>query len=230
MKCLCIIQARMGSKRFPGKALKKLSDLSTIEWVFKRVKKSKKINKIVLSTTKLKKDLQLIQIAKKNNISYFRGDNKNVLKRFYDTAKKYNPKLIVRVCADNPFVDPHMIDKLINKFNHKKFDYGFNHQSKLKNLCADGFGAEIFSFSLLKKLNITVKNFFLREHVTLYIWKNIKEFKIQPVYPSKGCLYPKLRFDINTKNDFKKLRNFISNNKIKLNYSAEKIIKLYLKS
>ena len=118
----------MGSKRFPGKALKKLSDLSTIEWVFKRVKKSKKINKIVLSTTKLKKDLQLIKIAKKNNISYFRGNNKNVLKRFYDTAKKYNPKLIVRVCADNPFVDPHMIDKLINKFNHKKFDYGFNHR------------------------------------------------------------------------------------------------------
>ena len=57
---LCIIQARMGVKRFPGKALKKLTNLMvTIEWVFKRVKKSKHINKIVLSTTKLKKDFNL---------------------------------------------------------------------------------------------------------------------------------------------------------------------------
>ena len=98
-------------------------------------------------------------------------------------------------------------------------------------LCVTKFNLSKFLLIInLLSLVFSVKNFFLREHVTLYIWKNIKEFKIQPVYPSKGCLYPKLRFDINTKNDFKKLRNFISNNKIKLNYSAEKIIKLYLKS
>ena len=64
-----------------------------------------------------------------------------------------------------------MLDKLVQSFKPKNYDYGFNHQSKLENHCADGFGAEIFSFNLLKKLNITVKNFFLREHGPLYIWK-----------------------------------------------------------
>ena len=61
-----------------------------IEWVLKRVKKSKHINKIVLATTKLKEDLKLIKIAKKNKIAYFRGNNKDVLKRFYNAAQKYN--------------------------------------------------------------------------------------------------------------------------------------------
>ena len=117
MKTLCIIQARMGSKRFRGKALKKLTNLMVIEWVLKRVKKSKHINKIVLATTKLKEDLKLIKIAKKNKIAYYRGNNKDVLKRFYNAAQKYNPKFVVRVCADNPFIDPLMLDKLVQSLS-----------------------------------------------------------------------------------------------------------------
>lgn len=228
MKTLCIIQARMGSTRLPGKALKKLSNLMVIEWVLKRVKKSKNINKIILATTKLKEDLKLIKIAKKNKISYFRGSNKDVLKRFFNAAQKYNPKYVVRVCADNPFIDPRMLDKLVQSFKPKNFDYAFNHQSKLKNYCADGFGAEIFSFDLLKRLNILIANPSLREHVTLYIWRNQKKFKIQSVYPSKKLLFPNLKFDINTEKDFQRLKKFIQQKKIRLNSSAEKIVSLYL--
>ena len=228
MKTLCIIQARAGSTRFPGKTLKKLSNLMVIEWVLKRVKKSKRINKIVLATTKLKEDLKLTKIAKKNKIAYFRGSNKDVLKRFYNAAQKYNPKFVVRVCADNPFIDPLMLDKLIQSFKPKNFDYGFNHQSKLKNNCADGFGAEIFSFNLLKKLNYSVTKPSLREHVTLYIWRNQKKFKIQSIYPSNKLLFPNLKFDIDTEKDFQKLKKFIKLKKIKLNSKAEKIVNLYL--
>lgn len=218
----------MGSTRLPGKALKKLSNLMVIEWVLKRVKKSKNINKIILATTKLKEDLKLIKIAKKNKISYFRGNNKDVLKRFYNAAQKYNPKFVVRVCADNPFVDPLMLDKLVQSFKPKNFDYGFNHQSKLKNYCADGFGAEIFSFNLLKRLNNLVAKPSLREHVTLYIWRNRKKFKIQSVYPSKKLLFPNLKFDINTEKDFQRLKKFIQQKKIRPNSRAEKIVSLYL--
>ena len=228
MKTLCIIQARMGSKRFRGKALKKLTNLMVIEWVLKRVKKSKHINKIVLATTKLNEDLKLIKIAKKNKIAYFRGNNKDVLKRFYNAAQKYNPKFVVRVCADNPFIDPLMLDKLVQSFKPKNYDYGFNHQSKLENHCADGFGAEIFSFNLLKKLNTLVVKPSLREHVTLYIWRNQNKFKIQSVYPSKKLLFPNLKFDINTEKDFQRIKKFIQLKKIKLNSRAEKIVSLYL--
>ena len=55
MSVTAIIQARTGSQRFPKKVLKKIANTSLIEWVIKRVKKSKKIKSIVLATTKFKK-------------------------------------------------------------------------------------------------------------------------------------------------------------------------------
>ena len=74
----------MGSERFPGKVLKKISDVSLIEWVIRRVKKSKKIKKIILATTKNKKDDVLKKIAIKNKVSIFRGESRDVLGRFYE--------------------------------------------------------------------------------------------------------------------------------------------------
>ena len=62
---ILIIQARIGSKRFPGKMLEKISNLSLIEWVIKRVKKTKKLKKIIIATTKNKNDNILKKIAKK---------------------------------------------------------------------------------------------------------------------------------------------------------------------
>ena len=192
MSTICIVQARMGSSRFPEKAIKKISRFMLIEWVLKRVKKSKKIKKIVLATTNLKQDDKLIKIAKKNNISFFRGSKKDVLSRFYQVALIHKPKLIVRVCADNPFVDPILLDKLVREFEYKNFDYAFNHQSKLKNKCADGFGGEIMNFEVLERLNVGVKKLSLREHVTLYIWKNMKKFKIQSISSPKNISFETL--------------------------------------
>ena len=89
---VAIIQARMGSKRLPGKMLKKLSEFSLIEWTILRIKQSKKINKIVLATTNLKKDDPLVKAAKKYKICIFRGSEKDVLGRFFKAAKKMKAK------------------------------------------------------------------------------------------------------------------------------------------
>ena len=77
-----IIQARMGSKRLPGKSLKKISNKRIIDWVIKRIKKSRKIRKIILATTKSKKDKIFEKIAKKNKILIFRGKTDDVLDSF----------------------------------------------------------------------------------------------------------------------------------------------------
>ena len=64
-KTVAIIQARMGSRRLPGKVLKKLSEFSIVEWVILRTLQSKKINKVVLATTNLRKDDPLVKVARK---------------------------------------------------------------------------------------------------------------------------------------------------------------------
>ena len=117
---VAIVQARVGSERLPGKILKKISNLSLIEWVIKRLKKSKKIKKIILATTRFKSDDILKKVAKKNRVSIYRGKSNDVLSRFYQAAKKSKSNTIIRVCADNPFIDYEQINLLIKIFFIKK--------------------------------------------------------------------------------------------------------------
>ncbi len=225
---IAIIQARIGSSRLPGKMFKKLGRYYLIEWVIMRLKKSKKINKIILATTTNKKDKKFVNICRKFNITFFSGSENDVLGRFYNSVKKIKNANIVRVCADNPFIDPTEVDNLISFFNKNKYDYACNHQNKLKSGYADGFGAEILSLNLLNKLNQIVKEKNLREHVTQYIWKKKNNFKIHSLKPCKDLSYPKLKFDVDTINDLKYLSRIVKN-KININTTAKKIIKIALK-
>ena len=169
---VAIIQARMGSKRLPGKVMKKLSEFSIIEWLVLRILQSKKINKIILATSILKKDDALAKVAKKYKINIFRGSEKDVLGRFYEAAKKIKAKNIIRICADCPFIDHRELDKLIRIFYLKKYDYVCNMENKLNSKYADGFGAEMLSFKTLKKLNTLVKKISI-ENMSLFIYGKI---------------------------------------------------------
>ena len=66
----------MNSTRFPRKMIKKLGNEKVIEWVIKRLKKSKKLNQIILATSTRYEDKKLIEIAKQNEISFFTGSEK----------------------------------------------------------------------------------------------------------------------------------------------------------
>ena len=162
MDVLAIIQCRLGSKRLKKKALLKLGKHTIFEWVIRRVKKSKQINKIVLATSKKKDNEKLILIAKKLKIDFFRGSENNVFSRFYKISKIYKPKFIVRICADNPFIDAKEIDKVVKKSKilNSKISYVFNHIPYNNNKYIDGVGAECISadfFSSYYK-NIKKKN------------------------------------------------------------------------
>ena len=53
---IAIIQSRMGSQRLPRKMTKKIGNYSLIEWVIRRLKKTKSLNKIILATSEKKKE------------------------------------------------------------------------------------------------------------------------------------------------------------------------------
>ena len=157
MKIVLIVQARMNSSRLPGKVLKPLVKKEPLIGVLlKRLKKVKKINELVVSTSTMKKDDPLIHFLKKKKIKYFRGSEKDTLERFYYTAIKTKAKIIIRVTADCPLSDPKLIDSFIDTFKKKKSDYlanTFNIQNKLNGFWSaypDGFDIEIFTFSFTR--------------------------------------------------------------------------------
>ena len=228
-KIIGFIQARMGSKRLPGKMLMKLGNFTILEWVIKRVSKAKLIDEVILLTSSLKKDDVIIKVANKLGIKTFRGSEINVLNRFSLAAKKFNCDVVVRICADNPLVDPQEIDRLINYHLKNKFDYCFNNQNKLDCNYADGFGVEIINNKILQFLEQDVSSSFLREHVTLGVFEKKYKFKISALKAPKELNYPDMKFDVDTNEDLEKLKKLIKIG-VDLNSTSADIIKLAITS
>ena len=87
MKNVAFVQARVNSSRYPRKILEKIHQKTLLEILLLRLKKSKKLNKIVVCTSRNSSDDEIVKISKKLKVDFFRGDEKNVLKRFYEASK-----------------------------------------------------------------------------------------------------------------------------------------------
>jgi len=168
-----IIQARMGSTRLPGKVLMKImDDISILEYMIQRVEKSSLIDKVIVATTSDPKDDPIYDLCIKKNIKCFRGSEDDVLKRYYDCAKKNKLDTVVRLTADCPLVDPFIIDQCVNTLLSEKFDYFSNTCPVEESKYPDGSDVEVFRYSALKKANENAFKKEDREHVTFYFWKN----------------------------------------------------------
>jgi spore coat polysaccharide biosynthesis protein SpsF (cytidylyltransferase family) len=200
----CIIQARVNSKRLPKKVIKKLDDSKNVlEYVIDQVKQSTKINQIVIATTEEIQDDIITVISKKNNCDYFRGSENDVLDRYYNCAKKFNFNSIVRITSDCPLIDPQIIDKVIEKFESKNYDYVTN---TFPRTFPKGLDVEIFSFKILEKIWKIAKLPSEREHVTQFILNN-NEFRIGNVKHEDNL--SNLRWTIDQNEDYEFLLNIV---------------------
>ena len=205
VRIVAIIQARMGSSRFPDKMLVPLAKRPVIEWVLNRVSKAKLLDKVILATSDGPNDDKLCEFAAKRNISVYRGSETDVLGRICDAASSVNATGVVRICGDNPFIAPAEIDRLIKLYVDLGPDYAFNHLDRMNNNYADGFGAEILSMNLLEQLAKTITNFSLREHLTLAVWDRASEIRIKTITAPKELAFSEMRFDIDTPSDLERL-------------------------
>jgi len=204
-KTVAIIQARIGSTRLPYKMMLSLHGKPIIEWVIRRVQKSKLLDDIIVAIPESEDNDVLAKYIVDLGVHIFRGSESNVLNRFYESVKDKNTTQIVRVCADNPLVDGKEIDNLISFYKENSYDYVYNHIPK-NNLYPDGLGAEIISFDLLKHMNDVVTLQHQKEHCLLYIWDNEDKFTIKSFDPlEKELHHPEMKFDVDTFDDYHKL-------------------------
>ena len=123
LKIAAIIQARMSSSRLPGKIMLDLAGKPMLWHVFHRLKKSRRINQIILATTTGSEDDVLADYARANGVDVVRGSRDNVLSRFAMAVDQYDPDYIVRVTSDCPTLDPKIIDRLIDVLIEEQGDY-----------------------------------------------------------------------------------------------------------
>ena len=228
MNFICIIQARIASSRLLGKILLPGYEKPLLEHLVERVKKSKKLNKVVIATSTNKEDDIIYEFCKSKNVSVFRGHPNNLLKRYYSCAKNYNAKNIIRVTSDCPLMDYRLIDKMIADYsNLKNIDYYSNMHPPT---FPDGFDIEIFKFDVLKKTYLNARKKYEKEHVTPYIWDNPEIFNVSNYKISKNY-YDKYRLTLDYKEDYYLIWNIFKKLYKKDKYfSFEKIINFLKKN
>ena len=229
-KISAIIEARTTSTRLPKKVLLPIyKDLNAIDLISNTLKKILKIDEIVLATTSNSEDDVLEKLAKKNNISCFRGSKKDVMGRVLNAAIETKTDIIVEITGDCPLIDKEIIDQLIEIYLANDFDYLSNNNIPS---FPDGFDVRIFSTKILEnsyKLAKTTSHF---EHVTLHIREHPEIYKICNFIAPKSLRYPKIHITLAELDDYKLIREVAKKTIDKKYYlfDAYKIVKFLLEN
>ena len=172
---VAIVQARVTSTRLPKKVFLRYNGASVLEHIYSRLSRSKYLDKVIFAIPSNKKNMILRNYLKKKEIPFLVGPELNVLKRFYKVCNILNPKIIIRVTADCPFVDYRILNELIN------FDQISNVFEVLKqhifNQQKLGRRVLITSFTQgsLERMESVLSEHGLCDHFRLESWRNVSE-------------------------------------------------------
>lgn len=201
----CIIQARMGSTRLPGKIMMSVDNSNPVIWyVTNQLKYSKFCEKLVIATTTLVEDDTVVDFARRNSIQYFRGSSEDCLDRYYQCAKSFTISTIVRITCDNPLIDPTLVDDAVKLFDDGDYDYVTNCKPRT---FPQGTEVEVFSFNALKKAWEEASKPSEREHVTPYFYNNPGKFRIFNITNQKNI--SNLRWTVDRIEDLEFVRTLV---------------------
>lgn len=202
-----LLQVRTGSTRLPLKMIQPFyKGKSILEILLERyIGNSENKIPIVIATTKNPQDDVIEDIAKRYNVSCFRGSEENVLLRFIDAANHYGFNNIIRVCGDNPFFDFEgtlelLVNNSSNKYDYISYKVDHEKPSILSHL---GFWGEVVTYDALKRIIDSTSNRIYLEHVTNYIYLHPDKFNIKLIEaPGKLGNRNDIRLTVDTKTDF----------------------------
>lgn len=202
-KILGIILVRRRSTRLKDKMLLPFAEATIIETVIKRIQYSDLIDDYVLATSTSAADTIFEDIARKNNLGFFRGSETDVVGRMYQAMIKNGAHdCIVRICSDNPLLMPTIVDEAIKKIVDAKADI----------ISPAEFGTYPFGYSMvvmtrecLSRINVEAKETTYREHVENYCFEHPEKFRILYQDAPSELIYPELTLSLDYKEDYERL-------------------------
>ena len=155
-RVMAIVQARMGSTRLPGKVMRPILGRPMLWHVVQRVRQTSGVDKLVVATSNQPSDEPIRRFCRENQIACTAGSEQDVLDRFYQSACQHKGAPLLRVTADCPFVDPRLIERLLELFRSATYDHvgvatgaGVLHSEHGR--FPDGLDTECFSFEALRR-------------------------------------------------------------------------------
>ncbi len=174
MKRVIIIQARMTSTRLPGKVLMPVCGQPMLAQQIRRLKQCRRMDQLVIATTTNLTDDQVVELARREGVGWFRGSEDDVLGRFVGAALQERADLVVRVTADCPLIDPWVTDQVIQELaeHSTDCDYVCNF---LPRTFPRGLDVEAFFTDVLLRVDRLGQSPTAREHVTTLIYSERPE-------------------------------------------------------
>jgi len=166
MKVVAVVQARVGSTRFPNKVMQPICGTPMIGLLLERLSASKRIDRIVVATSVDPRNDALAEYVRSLGHAVYQGSENDVLDRYYQAARKQQADVIVRVTGDCPLIDPGVVDAVIDRFCQLGYDYVSN---TLTPTYPDGLDTEVFAAAALERAWSTTDVPYDREHVTPFL-------------------------------------------------------------
>jgi len=202
MKIGFLITARLKSERLPLKIIKDLNGKTVIERLIDRIKEIKGISDIILCTSTNSQDKPLIDIAQKNNIYYFNGDEEDVLKRLFDAAKFYELDYFLGITADNPLITVYFSNLIVDEIKSNKYDF----------IKTEGLPLGVATYGMkVKALEVICK---IKSIVDTEIWGYLIDrpeiFSIKTVKITNKLNRPELRLTLDYEEDYELINSIYS--------------------
>ena len=204
-----LVQARMNSKRFPGKVLAPLAGKPMISHVLDRCASAFGKSAVILLTSQEEGDDPLARHAEQSGFTVFRGELNDVMRRFQMCLAAFPCDWFVRISGDSPLIDPELI-RCVAAFRTAACDLVSNVQIRsfpvgqsVEVVRADRF-AEIDAGTLTEEE---------REHVTLAYYRRPGQFAILNLQ-SNDIRLGALKLAVDTPEDLARVEQLIRSGQV----------------
>jgi spore coat polysaccharide biosynthesis protein SpsF len=206
MKIVATIEARMTSSRLPGKVLMPALGRPMLEHLTDRLKAVPSIDEIVLATTVNATDDVLVEFAKKNGISVFRGSEEDVMARVIGAAESAQADVVVEITGDCPIIDPDLVEQTIRLFKRNDAEYAAN---SFISSYPDGMDTQVITLAALKKSFSMTDDPLDREHVSRHIVQHPELFRHVYLIAPPSLHWPGLGLTLDEPADYELIRTVI---------------------
>lgn len=222
MNVAVVSQARMTSTRLPGKVLKEVGGRPLLYYHSERIRTH--VPHFIVATTSNQEDDPIVSFCKDAGIEYYRGDEHDVLGRYFETAQAFDLDVIVRVTSDCPLIDGAKVRQGIDRYLAEAGIYDYLGTGVPEKTYPLGFSFELFSFDLLQKAYANANHPKMREHVTPYM-----KLQEHPDTELMGCPleedWSSYRVTVDTPEDLELVRRLIEGYDVDT-MSMEEIVEL----
>ncbi len=199
MRIVATVQSRMSSRRLPGKHLKPILGKPMLGRLLERLKRSKQVDVVCVATSVDSADEVLVDVARESGVKSYRGPLDDMLARLIGAAKSVGGSVIAQITGDCPLIDPKIVDGVIDRYRKGEYDYLSNMLDGLT--FPVGFDVQVYSVALLEEVSRLACDPQVREHVTLFIYRNPQRYRLLNLRAPTELHRPRYRLCVDYEQD-----------------------------